>query len=180
MSEPEVKVVFSVGWIIVYTRDTSLAGHSPAEHGHGPDQNLWRPLHRRSLQPSLERSTAHRLMLAILNHDERFVELSPCSLQKLTLQSVKYAVMNQFVGGNMEVCELLFLSCISYFFIFKCSYCTYTCSNIYLINKFLCSFNFVSLFFAGQHCCWFHWRESRILCSWWYWPWFEMFCFMMI
>ncbi|PWZ32918.1 Stromal processing peptidase, chloroplastic [Zea mays] len=30
-------------------------------------------------------------------------ELSPCSLQKLTLQSVKYAVMNQFVGGNMEV-----------------------------------------------------------------------------
>lgn len=98
-----MKVVFSVGWIIVYTRDTSLAGHSPAEHGHGPDQNLWRPLHRRSLQPSLERSTAHRLMLAILNHDERFVELSPCSLQKLTLQSVKYAVMNQFVGGNMEV-----------------------------------------------------------------------------
>lgn len=97
-----MKVVFSVGWIIVYTRDTSLAGHSPAEHGHGPDQNLWRPLHRRSLQPSLEHSTAHRLMLAILNHDERFVELSPCSLQKLTLQSVKYAVMNQFVGGNME------------------------------------------------------------------------------
>ncbi|KAL6873468.1 hypothetical protein ACP4OV_013550 [Aristida adscensionis] len=57
----------------------------------------------RSIPKSLERSTAHKLMLAMLNHDERFVEPSPHSLQKLTLQSVKDAVMNQFVGGNMEV-----------------------------------------------------------------------------
>uniref|UniRef100_A0A804PW31 Stromal processing peptidase, chloroplastic n=1 Tax=Zea mays TaxID=4577 RepID=A0A804PW31_MAIZE len=57
----------------------------------------------RSIPKSLERSTAHKLMLAMLNHDERFVEPSPHSLQKLTLQSVKNAVMNQFVGGNMEV-----------------------------------------------------------------------------
>ncbi|XP_062178584.1 stromal processing peptidase, chloroplastic-like isoform X2 [Phragmites australis] len=57
----------------------------------------------RSIPKSLERSTAHKLMLAMLNHDERFVEPSPHSLQKLTLQSVKEAVMNQFVGGNMEV-----------------------------------------------------------------------------
>jgi hypothetical protein len=70
----------------------------------------------RSIPKSLERSTAHKLMLAMLNHDERFVEPSPHSLQKLTLQSVKNAVMNQFVGGNMEVCELLFPSCISFLF----------------------------------------------------------------
>ncbi|WVZ79335.1 hypothetical protein U9M48_026926 [Paspalum notatum var. saurae] len=57
----------------------------------------------RSIPKSLERSTAHKLMLAMLNNDERFVEPSPHSLQKLTLQSVKDAVMNQFVGGNMEV-----------------------------------------------------------------------------
>ncbi|CAN6220735.1 unnamed protein product [Urochloa humidicola] len=57
----------------------------------------------RSIPKSLERSTAHKLMLAMLNHDERFVEPSPHSLQNLTLQSVKDAVMNQFVGGNMEV-----------------------------------------------------------------------------
>ncbi|PWZ07470.1 Stromal processing peptidase, chloroplastic [Zea mays] len=57
----------------------------------------------RSIPKSLERSTAHKLMLAMLNHDERFVEPSPHSLQKLTLQSVKDAVMNQFVGSNMEV-----------------------------------------------------------------------------
>ena len=70
----------------------------------------------RSIPKSLERSTAHKLMLAMLNHDERFVEPSPHSLQKLTLQSVKDAVMNQFVGGNMEVCEWLFPSCISSLF----------------------------------------------------------------
>ena len=63
----------------------------------------------RSIPKSLERSTAHKLMLAMLNHDERFVEPSPHSLQKLTLQSVKDAVMNQFVGGNMEVCDYFFL-----------------------------------------------------------------------
>ncbi|KAI0496559.1 hypothetical protein KFK09_022879 [Dendrobium nobile] len=57
----------------------------------------------RSIPKSLERSTAHRLMLAMLNGDERFVEPTPDSLEKLTLQSVKHAVMNQFVGDNMEV-----------------------------------------------------------------------------
>ncbi|XP_010270649.1 PREDICTED: stromal processing peptidase, chloroplastic isoform X2 [Nelumbo nucifera] len=57
----------------------------------------------RSIPKSLERSTAHKLMLAMLNGDERFVEPTPNSLQKLTLQSVKDAVMNQFVGDNMEV-----------------------------------------------------------------------------
>lgn len=57
----------------------------------------------RSIPKSLERSTAHKLMLAMLNGDERFVEPSPKSLQNLTLQSVKDAVMNQFVGDNMEV-----------------------------------------------------------------------------
>lgn len=57
----------------------------------------------RSIPKSLERATAHKLMLAMLNGDERFVEPSPKSLQSLTLQSVKDAVMNQFVGDNMEV-----------------------------------------------------------------------------
>lgn len=57
----------------------------------------------RSIPKSLERSTAHKLMLAMLDGDERFVEPTPKSLQNLTLQSVKNAVMNQFVGRNMEV-----------------------------------------------------------------------------
>ncbi|KNA06757.1 hypothetical protein SOVF_178050 [Spinacia oleracea] len=57
----------------------------------------------RSIPKSLERSTAHKLMLAMLNGDERFVEPTPESLQNLSLQSVKEAVMNQFVGDNMEV-----------------------------------------------------------------------------
>ncbi|XP_043709867.1 stromal processing peptidase, chloroplastic-like isoform X1 [Telopea speciosissima] len=57
----------------------------------------------RSIPKSLERSTAHKLMLAMLDGDERFVEPTPHSLQNLTLQSVKDAVMNQFVGDNMEV-----------------------------------------------------------------------------
>ncbi|KAK8964765.1 hypothetical protein KSP40_PGU008233 [Platanthera guangdongensis] len=57
----------------------------------------------RSIPKSLERSTAHRLMLAMLNGDERFVEATPDSLEKLTLQSVKEAVMNQFACDNMEV-----------------------------------------------------------------------------
>ncbi|XP_057975636.1 stromal processing peptidase, chloroplastic [Malania oleifera] len=57
----------------------------------------------RSIPKSLERSTAHKLMLAMLHGDERFVEPTPKSLQSLTLQSVKNAVMNQFVGDNMEV-----------------------------------------------------------------------------
>ncbi|CAN6700027.1 unnamed protein product [Malus baccata var. baccata] len=57
----------------------------------------------RSIPKSLERSTAHKLMLAMMDGDERFVEPTPKSLQNLTLQSVKDAVMNQFVGSNMEV-----------------------------------------------------------------------------
>ncbi|XP_059640139.1 stromal processing peptidase, chloroplastic [Cornus florida] len=57
----------------------------------------------RSIPKSLERSTAHKLMLAMLNGDERFVEPTPHALQNLTLQRVKDAVMNQFVGDNMEV-----------------------------------------------------------------------------
>ncbi|XP_070665321.1 stromal processing peptidase, chloroplastic-like isoform X2 [Malus domestica] len=56
-----------------------------------------------SIPKSLERSTAHKLMLAMMDGDERFVEPTPKSLQNLTLQSVKDAVMNQFVGSNMEV-----------------------------------------------------------------------------
>ncbi|PKA52843.1 hypothetical protein AXF42_Ash001824 [Apostasia shenzhenica] len=57
----------------------------------------------RSIPKSLERSTAHKLMLAMLNGDERFVEPTPDSLEKLTLRSVKKAVMDQFVCDNMEV-----------------------------------------------------------------------------
>ncbi|XP_071701017.1 stromal processing peptidase, chloroplastic-like [Rutidosis leptorrhynchoides] len=57
----------------------------------------------RSIPKSLERSTAHKLMNAMLNKDERFVEPTPLSLQNLTLQTVKDAVMNQFVSDNMEV-----------------------------------------------------------------------------
>ncbi|XP_038711461.1 stromal processing peptidase, chloroplastic-like isoform X1 [Tripterygium wilfordii] len=57
----------------------------------------------RSIPKSLERSTAHKLMLAMLNGDERFVEPTPKSLQNLTLKTVKDAVMNQFIGDNMEV-----------------------------------------------------------------------------
>lgn len=63
----------------------------------------------RSIPKSLERSTAHKLMLAMLDGDERFVEPSPKSLQHLTLQTVKDAVMNQFVGNNMEVSSFSFL-----------------------------------------------------------------------
>lgn len=57
----------------------------------------------RSIPKSLERATAHKLMLAMLNGDERFVEPTPHSLQNLTLESVKDAVMTQFVCDNMEV-----------------------------------------------------------------------------
>ncbi|XP_019423435.1 PREDICTED: stromal processing peptidase, chloroplastic-like isoform X2 [Lupinus angustifolius] len=57
----------------------------------------------RSIPKSLERSTAHKLMVAMLDGDERFVEPTPKSLENLTLQSVKDAVMSQFVGDNMEV-----------------------------------------------------------------------------
>ncbi|MCD7454320.1 hypothetical protein HAX54_024332 [Datura stramonium] len=55
------------------------------------------------LSKSLESPTAHKLMLAMLNGDERFVEPTPHSLQNLTLESVRAAVMDQFVSDNMEV-----------------------------------------------------------------------------
>jgi len=42
-------------------------------------------------------------MKAMLNGDERFVEPTPESLQKLTMESVKDAVMSHFVGDNMEL-----------------------------------------------------------------------------
>lgn len=57
----------------------------------------------RSIPKSLERSTAHKLMLSMMNGDERFVEPTPQSLQNLTLHSVKDAVMSQFVSDNMEI-----------------------------------------------------------------------------
>ncbi|VVB07635.1 unnamed protein product [Arabis nemorensis] len=57
----------------------------------------------RSIPKSLERATAHKLMTAMLNGDERFIEPTPKSLQNLNLESVKDAVMSHFVGDNMEV-----------------------------------------------------------------------------
>lgn len=63
----------------------------------------------RTIPSSLERSTAHKLMKAMLNGDERFVEPTPESLQKLTMESVKDAVMSHFVGDNMEVPILPFI-----------------------------------------------------------------------
>lgn len=57
----------------------------------------------RSIPKSLERSIAHKLLIAMLNGDERFVEPTPQSLENLTLESVREAVMNQFVSKNMEV-----------------------------------------------------------------------------
>lgn len=50
-------------------------------------------------------------MLGMLNGDERFVEPSPESLENLTLESVKDAVMNQFVADNMEVDNLFSSFC---------------------------------------------------------------------
>jgi len=70
--------------------------------------------HYRSIPKSLERLTAHRLMLAMLNGDERFVEPTPESLQRLTLQSVKDAVMNQFMSDNMEVSAKILPSACEY------------------------------------------------------------------
>jgi hypothetical protein len=59
--------------------------------------------------------------------------------------------MNQFVGGNMEVCELLFSFLHFFSSLFKCSHCTFTYSNICLINNFPYLFDFISIF-SGQHC----------------------------
>ncbi|CAA0811234.1 Insulinase (Peptidase family M16) family protein [Striga hermonthica] len=57
----------------------------------------------RSIPKSIERATAHKLIVDMLNEDERFVEPTPHSLQQLTLEQVKDAVMSQFVCDNMEV-----------------------------------------------------------------------------
>lgn len=59
--------------------------------------------HYRAIPKSLERATAHRLMHAMLKGDERFVEPSPQTIQRLTLPVVRDAVMKQFVTDNMEV-----------------------------------------------------------------------------
>lgn len=56
-----------------------------------------------STSKSLEQSTTHKLMLAMLDGDERFVDPTPISFQNLTLQSVKDAVLNQLNGSNMKV-----------------------------------------------------------------------------
>ena len=63
----------------------------------------------RSIPKSLELSTAHKLKLAMLNGDERFIEPTPQLLENLTLESVRDAVMNQFVGDNIEVCNCCYL-----------------------------------------------------------------------
>lgn len=57
----------------------------------------------RAMPKSLERATAHRLMRVMLDGEERFIEPSPQSLQKLTLPVVKDAVMQQLITSNMEV-----------------------------------------------------------------------------
>lgn len=60
--------------------------------------------HYRAMPKSLERATAHRLMRAMFNGEERFIEPSPQAIEKLTLPVVREAVMKQLVPSNMEVC----------------------------------------------------------------------------
>ncbi|KAG0577825.1 hypothetical protein KC19_5G184500 [Ceratodon purpureus] len=60
--------------------------------------------HYRAMPKSLERATAHRLMRAMFNSEERFIEPSPEAIEKLTLPIVREAVMKQLVPSNMEVC----------------------------------------------------------------------------
>ncbi|XP_024021405.1 stromal processing peptidase, chloroplastic [Morus notabilis] len=78
------------------------------------EQSVWledafdraRQLHFSKFQSnlkSLEQSTTRKMMLDMLGGDERFVKPTQISLQNLTLQSVKDAVLNQFRGNNMEV-----------------------------------------------------------------------------
>eukprot|EP00249_Psilotum_nudum_P024970 c29336_g1_i1 orf=853-4701(-) len=57
----------------------------------------------RAMPKSLERATAYRMMRAMLDGEERFIEPSPHSIQQLTLPIVKDAVMQQLVTDNMEV-----------------------------------------------------------------------------
>eukprot|EP00850_Spirogloea_muscicola_P018683 SM000174S03338 [mRNA] locus=s174:45802:51599:- [translate_table: standard] len=59
--------------------------------------------HYRSMPKSLERATAHHLMRAMFDSDQRFIEPTPEAIQKLTLAEAKAAVMKQLVTGNMEV-----------------------------------------------------------------------------
>ena len=99
------------------TSDTDILIHEITESQHSVwlDDALDRARqlylsYYRSIPKSLERATAHKLMTAMLNGDERFIEPTPQSLQNLTLKSVKDAVMNQFVGGNMEVCDYLLVN----------------------------------------------------------------------
>lgn len=83
----------------------------------------------RSIPKSLERSTAHKLMMAMLDGDERFVEPTPHSLQNLTLESVKDAVMSQFVCDNMEVHNS------SAFLLFLFVEYVYLCENLLLTRE---------------------------------------------
>ena len=90
------------------TSDTDILIHEITESQHSVwlDDALDRARqlylsYYRSIPKSLERATAHKLMTAMLNGDERFIEPTPQSLQNLTLKSVKDAVMNQFVGGGV-------------------------------------------------------------------------------
>jgi hypothetical protein len=61
--------------------------------------------HYRAMPKSLERATAHRLMRAMFDGEERFIEPSPQAIEKLTLPVVQEAVMQQLVPSNMEVCH---------------------------------------------------------------------------
>lgn len=120
----------------------------------------------RSIPKSLERSTAHKLMLAMLGGDERFVEPTPNSLQHLTLEQVKNAVMRQFVSDNMEVSiyPLLVISCkmICVTFLYFLSYgmSSHVTSKGFLL---LC-FSMPPIFcLAGEYCWGFHRRGYRVL-----------------
>jgi hypothetical protein len=65
--------------------------------------------HYRAMPKSLERATAHRLMRAMFNSEERFIEPSPQAIDKLTLPVVREAVMKQLVPSNMEVCKVTYV-----------------------------------------------------------------------
>ncbi|KAL4385909.1 hypothetical protein GQ457_09G010640 [Hibiscus cannabinus] len=56
-----------------------------------------------SIPKNLECLRTHKLILAMRNGDELFVELIPKSLRNLVLKSVKGAVMIQFASGNMKI-----------------------------------------------------------------------------
>ncbi|KAK8493027.1 hypothetical protein V6N12_017188 [Hibiscus sabdariffa] len=56
-----------------------------------------------STPKNLECSRTHKLILAMRNGDERFVEPIPKSLQNLMLKSVKEDVMNQFASDNIKI-----------------------------------------------------------------------------